>query len=46
MHSDLSTTQQYLNLYVKDLKKDYELYNPLEQLINDNLKIKMERENN
>ena len=44
MHSDLSTTQQYLNLYIKDLQKDYELFNPLEQLINNNSKIKMNRD--
>jgi integrase/recombinase XerD len=43
MHSDLSTTQQYLNLYVKDLQKDYELYNPLEQLVQNKVKIKMDR---
>lgn len=43
MHSDLSTTQQYLNLYVKDLQKDYELYNPLEQLVNSNSRITMDR---
>lgn len=41
MHSDLSTTEQYLNLYVKDLQKDYEIYNPLEQLLNKNSRIKM-----
>ena len=41
MHSDLSTTQQYLNLYVKDLQKDYELYNPLEQLVQTKTKIKI-----
>lgn len=34
MHSDLKTTQEYLNLYTEDLQKDYKLYNPLDQLIN------------
>ena len=42
MHSDLSTTQQYLNLYVKDLEKDYEIFNPLEQLVRSNSVIKMD----
>lgn len=41
MHSDLSTTQQYLNLYIKDLQKDYELFNPLEQLLETKTEIKM-----
>ncbi len=33
MHSDLKTTQEYLNLFFEDLQKDYNLYNPLEQLV-------------
>lgn len=44
LHSDLTTTQQYLNLYVKDLQKDYELYNPLEQMIQSKSRIKMDKE--
>ncbi|HVI39577.1 MAG TPA: tyrosine-type recombinase/integrase [Anaerovoracaceae bacterium] len=44
MHADLNTTKEYLNLFVEDLQKDYELYNPLEQLINKNKKIIMEKE--
>jgi integrase/recombinase XerD len=42
LHSDLSTTQQYLNLYVKDLQKNYELFNPLEQLLQTKERIKMD----
>lgn len=42
MHSDLNITKEYLNLFVEDLQKDYELYNPLEQLINGNKRIIME----
>ena len=42
MHSDLNTTKEYLNLFVEDLQKDYEQYNPLEQLIGNNKKIIMD----
>lgn len=45
LHSDLNTTKEYLNLYVEDLKKDYETLNPLEQLVHSRPAIKMTRGN-
>jgi len=41
MHSDLNTTKEYLNLFVEDLQKDYELYNPLEQMLNKKTRIEI-----
>ena len=43
MHSDLNTTKEYLNLFVEDLQKDYEIYNPLEQLIGGKKRIEIEK---
>ncbi|WP_051280131.1 tyrosine-type recombinase/integrase [Anaerovorax odorimutans] len=40
-HSDISTTKEYLNLSLEDLEKDFEVYNPLEQLVNKNNSIRM-----
>lgn len=40
-HSTLAQTQHYVDLYGKDLQKDYDLFNPLDQLNMCNDKIKM-----
>jgi len=40
-HSTLEQTQHYVNLYGQDLQKDYEQFNPLDQLNMSNDRIKM-----
>lgn len=42
MHSDLNTTKQYLNLYLDDLRQDYDKFNPLDQMVKYGTKIKMD----
>ena len=42
MHSDLNTTKQYLNLYLDDLRQDYDKFNPLDQMVKHGIKIKMD----
>ena len=42
MHSDLNTTKQYLNLYLDDLRQDYDKFNPLDQMVKHGTKIKMD----
>ena len=42
MHSDLNTIKQYLNLYLDDLRQDYDKFNPLDQIVKKGTKIKID----
>jgi integrase/recombinase XerD len=42
-HSDLKVTKEYLDLSVEDIQQNYEAVNPLENLVKNNSRIKMNR---
>jgi site-specific recombinase XerD len=37
-HADIMTTKKYINLYAKDVQKDYDRLNPLDNFLNSNNK--------
>ena len=37
-HADIMTTKNYINLYAKDVQKDYDKLNPLDNFLNSNKK--------
>lgn len=37
-HADIMTTKKYINLYAKDVQKDYDKLNPLDNFLNSNKK--------
>ncbi len=42
-HSDIKVTKEYLDLSIEDIQQNYETVNPLENLVKNNSKIKMNR---